>query len=334
MRRRLKIGGGVALALLALLTINALAIDGETRSAQVTTSEGQILELPEGEVQVVESGPRSARPIVLVHCFTCSLEWWSAITPHLTREHRVVALDLLGHGGSEKPGSGYSMPEQADLVAATLKRLRVADATVVGHSLGGTVATALAERHPELVGSLVLVGQAPDESYGPGLPFPENLSFVPVVGEAAWQLMPDASVEDGLGAAFAPGYEVPQFAVDGFRRMTYRSYDDSADGEGDYSNAKPLDRRIAEAGLPLLAIFGAEEQIYDPQRGLDAYRRVPGARTELIGGAGHSPNVEKPRLTARLIREFARVAEKGVDSSVSDVTERGQRPPRSSGRRP
>lgn len=328
------IGAGVVLALLALLAINALVIDGETRSAQVTTPEGRILDLPEGEVQVVESGPRGARPIVLIHCFTCSLEWWSAITPHLTREHRVVALDLLGHGGSEKPDSGYSMPEQADLVAATLERLRVTDATVAGHSLGGTVATALAERHPELVRSLVIVGQAPDESYGPGLPFPENLSFVPVVGEAAWQLMPDASVEDGISAAFAPGYEVPRYAVDGFRRMTYRSYDDSAAGEGDYSDAKPLDQRIAEAGVPLLAIFGAEEQIYDPRRALEAYRQVPGARTELIHGAGHSPNVEKPHLTARLIREFARDTENGVGSSVSDVTERGQRPPRSSKGRP
>lgn len=330
MRGRLKIGAGVILALLALLVINALVIDGETRSAQVTAPEGQILDIPEGEVQVLESGPLSASPIVLIHCFTCSLEWWNAITPHLTREHRVVALDLLGHGGSEKPASGYSMPEQADLVAATLERLRITDATVVGHSLGGTVATALGERHPEVVRSLVLVGQAPDESYGRGLPFPENLSFVPVFGEAAWQLMPDASVEDGVSAAFAPGYGVPQYAIDGFRRMTYRSYDDSAASEETYSGEKPLDRRIAEAGVPLLAIFGAEEQIYYPQRALDAYRRVPGARTEMIAGAGHSPNVERPGLTARLVLGFARGTEKGVGSSVSDVTERGQGPPRSS----
>lgn len=308
MRRRLKIGIGVIAALLALLVFNALWTDGETGEAEVTVAGGRILDLPAGEVQVVESGPRNGEPVVLVHCFTCALEWWGRITPQLDRDRRVIAIDLLGHGGSEKPSSGYSMPAQAELVASVLERLRVQRATVVGHSLGGTVATAVTETHPALVGRLVLIGQAPNDSYGPGLPFPASLSFMPLIGEGAWQLMPDAAVEDGLGAAFAPGYEVPGPFVDAFRRMTYKSYDDSAEGEGEYSDEKPLDSRIAATGVPLLAIFGAEEQIYDPGRSLAAYERVPGAQTELIPGAGHSPNVERPRLTADLILEFAETA--------------------------
>ena len=77
--------------------------------------------------------------------------------PLLDREHRVVAVDLLGHGGSEKPDSGYSIPNQADLVAEALERLGVRHAEVVGHSLGGGVATALAERSPELVETVVII---------------------------------------------------------------------------------------------------------------------------------------------------------------------------------
>ena len=71
--------------------------------------------------------------------------------PPLERDHRVVAVDLLGFGGSEKPDAGYSIEEQADLVAQALSRLGVHEATVVGHSLGGTVVDALAERPADLV---------------------------------------------------------------------------------------------------------------------------------------------------------------------------------------
>jgi pimeloyl-ACP methyl ester carboxylesterase len=52
-------------------------------------------------------------------------------------------------------------------------------------------------------------------------------------------------------------------------------------------------------------IFGAEDQIYDPQAAIERYRQVPGAQTHLIPGAGHSPNVEKPDLVAPLILAFA-----------------------------
>ena len=67
----------------------------------------------------------------------------------------------------------------------------------------------------------------------------------------------------------------------------------------------PLDRRIEATGTPLLAIFGAEDQIYDSKGALAAYAKVPGAQTALIPGAGHSPNVEKPARAAALVRRFA-----------------------------
>jgi hypothetical protein len=52
-------------------------------------------------------------------------------------------------------------------------------------------------------------------------------------------------------------------------------------------------------------IFGAEDQVYDADEALDRYAEIPGAQTELIEGAGHSPNVEKPAEIASLIRTFA-----------------------------
>lgn len=327
MRRRWTIGIGVVLVLVALLVVNALVVDGETESAHVTVPGGRILDLPDGEMQIRESGPRNGAPIVLIHCFSCAMDWWNGMLPMLERKHRVVAVDLLGHGGSEKPTSGYTPQNQAEVVAEALERLRVSDATVVGHSLGGAVTVALAQEHPRLVGKAVIIDMPPDNSYG-DLGFIASLAFQPVLGEALWQIKPDFSVRDGLGVAFAPGYDVPDAFVEDVKRLTYTAYDESPNGVDDFLGEEALDQRMKTTGKPLMVLMGAEEQIVnDPQRALAQYKHaVPSAQTHLIAGAGHSPNVEKPRGTAGLVLRFAQTAQKQVVSSVRDVTERGQKP--------
>ena len=297
--------------LAVLLTINTFLVDGETKSAEVTVPGGRILHLPGGEMQVLERGPRDGSPIVLLHCYTCSIVWWQRLIPLLDRDHRVVALDLRGFGGSEKPGSGYSIEDQATFVAEGLQRLGVHDATVVGQSLGGTVGTALSEIPHGFVKRLVIIDQAPEERFGKGLGFLAEASTAPVLGQALWRVTPDSAVKEGLEVAFAPGYDVPDEFVDEFNRMTYTSYDSDGE-EGDFMDAEPLDRRIEGTGIPLLAIFGAEDQLYDSEGALAAYAKVPGARTALIPGAGHSPNVEKPARTAALILGFVKNGEGGI----------------------
>jgi pimeloyl-ACP methyl ester carboxylesterase len=305
MGRGWKIGIGLLAALIALLGINARLLDGETKSATVTVPGGRLLDLPGGELQVVEGGPAKGSPIVLIHCFTCAIDWWDGVRPALERQHRVIAVDLLGHGGSEKPDSGYTPENQAKLVAEALQRLGVHDAEIVGHSLGGAVSVALAEQHPRLVNRVAIIDMPPDNSYG-DLGFIAGLAFQPVLGEALWRIKPDFSIRDGLGVAFAPGFDVPDAFVDDVKRMTYTAYDESPSGVEDFIGDKSLDRRMRPTGKPLMVLMGAEEQIVnDPERALRQYARGdPGAQTHLIAGAGHSPNVEKPVETAHLILEF------------------------------
>lgn len=303
MRRGWKIAIGVLVLLGVLIGVNALVTDAETKSAEVTEPGGRIVKLPGGDLEVVERGPRNAEPIVLVHCFTCAINWWDGLLPILARDHRVVAVDLLGHGGSEKPSSGYAIENQADLVAGVLARLGVRDAEVVGHSLGGPVSIALAEQSPQLVDRLVIVDSIPDTSYG-DVGLIGELPFKPVIGQTLWRVKPDFSIEDGLEIAFAPGFPVPDAFVEDVKRMTYGAYDGSHDGFEEYTGEEPLPQRAAATGKPVLAIMGAEEQIADdPQAALDAYRAA-GAETKLIAGAGHSPNVETPAQLAALILSF------------------------------
>jgi len=312
-----KIAIFVLVAVALLLGVNALVTGAETKSAEVTVPGGRIVGLPGGALQVVDRGDRDGSPIVLVHCFTCAIDWWDRMMPLLERRHRVVAVDLLGHGGSEKPSDGYSVENQADLVAGALGQLGVKDATVVGHSLGGAVSVALAERSPQLVDRVVIIDTTAGGEADLGLL--AKLTFTPVLGEALWRVKTDSASRKGLEVAFAPGFEVPDAFVEDLDRMTFTSYD-SADSS-EYSEAKSLGTRMDATGKPLLVIMGAEEQIIeDPEGMLARYaREAPGAVTQLIPDAGHSPNVEKPARTAALVLAFAGQKSPAKQAKLSEL---------------
>jgi pimeloyl-ACP methyl ester carboxylesterase len=291
---------GLLILLAVALAVNTVVTDRDTEQARADT--GRIVDLPGGDLHVREDGPRDAPAVVLLHGFACSLHWWDQITPALARDHRVVRFDLLGHGGSEKPKEGYGMESQARLVAAALDRLGVRRADVVGHSMGGSVATALAEQRPVLVESIVIL-DSPSKSGDAELPFTARLGFVPVLGQAINRVVPDGMVRDGLESAFAKGFDVPDRFVEDFRDMTYTSYDDSHRASDDYNEESGLAERLADQSVPLLVVFGSEDDLVDP-KSAQGYRSVPGARVVVLDGVGHSPHVERPAATARLIADF------------------------------
>jgi pimeloyl-ACP methyl ester carboxylesterase len=309
---RILLAVGVAGAV--LLALNTIALDSETKPAEPTAEGGRILELSGGNVQVVDTPAQrpgaDGQPIVLLHCYGCSLRWWDPMLPILSRDHRVIRVDLLGHGGSEKPKSGYEMTEQAALVAEALGQLDVEGAMVVGHSLGATVATALAESSGELVDRIVDIDQAPDNSFG-SVSLLARLGYLPVIGELSRRLATDGLITQGYEEAFAPGFDVeaafedPDRVVEDYDAMTFTSFDRTPAAEDSYVEEAPLTERLTAAGVPLLVIFGDEDQVYDAADAIEAFESVPGVRTAIVEGAGHSPNVERPEQTARLILGFA-----------------------------
>jgi pimeloyl-ACP methyl ester carboxylesterase len=319
-KQRWKVLIGLVAALAVLLVINTIVVNGQTKEADVTIDGGQILQLPGGDVQVVEEGPTAAGPrqaglpIVLVHCYGCSLHWWDRMAPILAERHRVIRIDLLGHGGSERPKSGYGIDQQAALVAAALGQLDVQGAVVVGHSMGFSVAVALAARASQLVDRLVNVDEGPNQDVCE-LPFLAKLTYAPVLGEALWRLSPDFAVEDGYAEAFAPGYDISSGfdnsdqVVDDYNAMTFTSFKEARQANDDFQDEIALDDRLRQIPVPLLSIFGPEDQICDPEESQALYDAVPGARTATVENAGHSPNVEQPEETAALIEEFASEAE-------------------------
>ncbi len=105
---------------------------------------------------------RGEKCVVLLHGYLESLLVWEDFVPHLYKEVRVVTLDLPGHGVSVVEGEVHTMEFLADVVAEGLRALGISRCTVVGHSMGGYVALALCERHPELLDGVVLLSSTPN----------------------------------------------------------------------------------------------------------------------------------------------------------------------------
>jgi pimeloyl-ACP methyl ester carboxylesterase len=312
--RWLKITLGVIGALIVLLLLNAIVVSNATKDAYVRDSEARLVDTSNGTLQMLEQGNPQGTPIVLVHCYTCSMNWWDDLAPLLERDHRVIRVDLLGHGGSDKPGAGYAIDDQATAVAEGLAKLGVLNATVVGHSLGGSVVTALAQRSPQLATRIVIIDQTAEDGFE-NLSLAQRVSYWPVFGQASdrlLQIAPTSLIRDQYDDAFAPGYDIssgfenPDQPVDDLRAMTYTAYKDTYDAEQDFVAEAPLDERLAATQAPTMVIFGDEDQIYDAQEAVERYRQnVPGVQTHLIPDTGHSPNVERPNQVAPLILSWA-----------------------------
>jgi pimeloyl-ACP methyl ester carboxylesterase len=288
-------------AVLLLLALNTWSVERETRPADPDI--GQVVRVSGGDVQVAVTGPRGAPVVVLIHGFGASMRWWDGVTPALARSLRVVRIDLLGHGGSEKPRDGYSMESQADLVAEVLREYELTPAAVVGHSMGGAVATALTERHRALVSRVMLIGTAVDrEGDDPG---PVAMAaFLPVIGHLNDRTISEDLARWAVERGFAPEFDPPRhLARDVFERTTWRAFKGSGEALADYWDERPLDERLRRARVPLTVVLGEEER--HTERSVGRYNRVPRARTVVMAGLDHSPMVESPARTAPLIEAFA-----------------------------
>ncbi|MET9323858.1 alpha/beta fold hydrolase [Streptomyces sp. NPDC003038] len=297
-RRTVRIALAVLTVLVALLAANAVLVSKQTRQA----AGDRIVRLDGGDVHIVESGPPTAPALVLIHGTAGSTHWWDPVMPMLG-VHHVVRIDLLGHGGSAKPASGYSVPEQARRIGAVLDRLGIGHAAVVGHSLGGMVATSLADQRRDLVGSLTVIDTGPRNDAFLADSAAGHLLRVPVIAQLLWQLR-DSAIRDGLATAFTRPVKIPDQIVDDVRGMTYRSYTSTDRASSAYLRERAMPDRLAGLGLPVMVIYGTRDKRWLPAS-YESYAGVPRARIERLDGVGHTPMFEEPARTAALIRDFA-----------------------------
>ena len=142
-----------------LLVVTALLLASASFAAAQNGGNDKYAKLGENKIHYKSFG-KGKDALVLVHCWTCNLELWRDHIPELSKRARVVALDLPGHGLSDKPETTYSMDFFADAIDAVMKDAGVEHAVLVGHSMGTPVIRQFYRKYPQKTLALVIVDGA------------------------------------------------------------------------------------------------------------------------------------------------------------------------------
>ncbi len=291
--------GVLVLAVLALL-LNELVVAKEHRQAEPFAG-GHVLDLDGPDLNVREYGPPGERAVVLLHGYSSSIEWWERVAPQLARDQRVIAIDLVGHGGSEAPDdtAAYRSDAQATAVHAALVQLGVRRAVLIGHSMGGAVSAELARQYPDLVERLV-VSDTPGADDLVSMPLLGKMVCWPVIGPALDLFRGvDAISEDSLQTGFAADYTVPDYAHRSLERLTYTGLCDSTEGP------HPTVETLAALHKPVLVLWGDEDALTPTAPNVARYTAA-GLAPVVIKGSGHTPMVEQPDRFLAAVAPFVR----------------------------
>jgi len=247
-------------------------------------------------VEVHGKGPA----VLFVHGYPLDRTLWTAQLSALDG-YRVIAPDLRGLGLSDAPDLGYSMPTYADDLAALLEALQVDEVVLVGLSMGGYVAFEFLRRHRERVRALVLLdtradADAPDARRARD----QQLSMARELGAAA-------IAEQMLPRLLAPGaaQRIPQ-VVERVRGMMLAAPVAGIAGAiaamRDRSDAAALLATLDD--LPTMVVVGEEDAITPVDLARAMASTIPGARLEVIAGAGHLPPLETPAAVNAVLLDF------------------------------
>lgn len=257
-------------------------------------------------MHVVHDGPRQGSPVLLIHGSGASGACWGPVVGALAGHHHVIRVDLPGCGQSP-PTPSYDVPEQAGRVAVLLDDLRLRHVTVVGHSSGGYVATALAEQRPDLVGSLALISTGPSLDALLPQPFILRALLAPPLGPLLWPRRSDAMIRKGISATTVRPVDIADDAVADLKNITYGAFRKVLRRNAAYVAERSVPERLADLDVRVLVIFGAADPRYEPSsaRQRDA---LPNARVEMLPGVGHVPILEAPETTSELLLSFTATA--------------------------
>ena len=266
--------------------------------------------LAEGRRLRVRSWSGEGRPLVLLHGLLDDSEGWTGLAMDTHRP--CIAIDLPGFGGSELP-LRPRISAYAEDVAAGLKRLRIDECTLVGHSLGGAVATSVAERHGG-VHSLVLLAPA---GYGP-IRLAEFFAL-PGVRDIAQLMLPLALVSPLLVTAgyttfVAHGHLPSRDLTDRLRRRAFQSAPGVRSAVSAIAAAgrskRGFHKRTVDFDGPVAALWGERDALVPLSHTEAVKTALPQVHLEVWPRMGHHPQRERPGQLSRFIEHHAAEAKK------------------------
>lgn len=258
-------------------------------------------------VHYLDGGKADGPPVVLIHGFGDNALSWDGWTKVLGRDHRVLSVDLVGHGLTRAPADFVASPDRlADVIDAWAGKIGLPRFAVAGNSLGGGVAWQLAVRHPARVGQLILVDAAgwpmPPSKEPPPLAFRimqyklgrdliASIDSTPLIREGLRKDVGDPAV---ITEPFIARWAALQRAP-GHRPILMSL------SPGKVAASKEV---LSAIKVPTLILWGEVDPIIKVESGHKFAEAIPGSKLIVYPGIGHLPQIENPEQSAGDVAAF------------------------------
>ncbi len=285
--------GAIFLAIVALWRL--LFRKREVLDWSTSTKPGRLIDVNGEAIHCLETG--RGPPVVLIHGFGGHTYSYRSLIPGLSRDHRVVVLDLLGFGYSERvPDADYSHEAQARRVIGLMDALGIQRASLVGHSMGGEVAMRVAAAYPERVDRLALVASVSGDRVPTLRPTPLIKPFLPLFAQFFGRRMLRRAFHD------------ESLATEEVWQAYHRPATIRGSIDGLYNIMKHTRRdppiSFSRISAPVLLMDAEHERIIPGWISRRLRARFPDAETVVIGGAGHMLLEERSAECNAALRRF------------------------------
>jgi 3-oxoadipate enol-lactonase len=240
-----------------------------------------------GEVKLFVEQMGKGEPLILIHGLGMSSALWINQTPIFSQHFHTVAIDLRGFGQSSRPdGPGdYAIDILAKDVAAIIEQLELPGCHVLGTSMGGFIAQALALAHPHLCRSLMLCHTAPRMS----IPSDVLARRVEALGNMPFKEYAEIVVEQACSASANQALRswVAELVVGNDKRAYTQVM---TEGLRDFD----VSSKLSNIRIPTLVVTGEQDRVLPKAGGEEIARLIPGAMLVEIKGVGHLGYAEEP----------------------------------------
>ncbi|WP_395503442.1 alpha/beta fold hydrolase [Ectopseudomonas mendocina] len=252
-------------------------------------------------IHYYQGGPASGETLVLLHGFAADKDNWLRFSRHLTKDYRVIALDLPGFGDSDLPPGSYDVGTQAERLANILDAMGIQQAHVLGNSMGGQIAALYAARYPDRVRSLALFANAGIDS-----PNKSELYQLLIRGEPNPLVVKQPQdFEKLLWFVFVEPPYLPESLKHylGERSMAKAEHYDLVFKQL-VERSIPLEPELTKIQAPTLLLWGKQDRVLDVSSIEIMKPLLRNSSVVIMDNVGHAPMLERPEASALLYREF------------------------------
>ncbi len=263
---------------------------------QTTAPVDKVASVYGAKVHYVDAGTGS--PVILLHGLADDVGVWESAIAPLAAKYRVVALDQIGFGRSDKPLLNYRVSTFVDFLDGFLNELKIERASLVGNSLGGWIAADFALTHPERINRLVLCDAAGYAAVSKTMD-PRALSALRLASREDIRYLGPLTFRDkrfyeDVDLAFK------QHVSAGDNYTVNQLLDSMIRGED------VLDGRMGAIRKPTLIVWGREDKLIPLSFAERFHKEIAGSQLRVIDSCGHMPQVECPKEFVTAVLEFLR----------------------------